>query len=127
MTGAARLSRGVRPAWRAAGKESPGASCAFWAASLGRQSGAISHLAQRREVKPTASISLKKKKKKKENESPGYTPPPEAWGSPQLRFPGTCVPERWCPGQDSRTSQKNQQALPGGGPCTEDSVPLPRF
>lgn len=58
MTGAARLSRGVRPAWRAAGKESPGASCAFWAASLGRQSGAISHLAQRREVKPTASISV---------------------------------------------------------------------
>ena len=102
---------------------------------LGRQFGpairGISHLAQRREVKPTASISLKKKKKerkkKKENESPGYTPPPEAWGSPQLGFPGTCVPERWRPGQDPRTRQKNQQALPGGGPCTEDSVPLPRF
>ena len=69
MTGAARLSRGVRPAWRAAGKESPGASCAFWAASLGRQSGAISHLAQRREVKPTASISLKKKEKERKRKS----------------------------------------------------------
>lgn len=68
-----------------------------------------------------------KKRKEKENESPGYTPPPKAWGRPLLRFPGTCVPEQWRPGQDSRTRQKSQQALPGGCLCTEDSVPQPRF
>lgn len=126
MTGAARLSRGVRPAWRAAGKESPGASCAFWAASLGRQSGAISHLAQRREVKPTASISLKKKRKRKKTKvpvtrllpKPGAVPscdsqaPVFLSGGAQARTPGP-VRRISRPSQEAARVQKTACPCPG--------------